>query len=76
MQSELCLPRALSAVDFFCFFFFLLYISFIEVQLIYNVVSISAVQQSDSVIHIQTFKKIFLVLISDVLGGWMELRGP
>ena len=30
-------------------------VSFIEVQLIYNVVLISAIQQSDSVIHICTF---------------------
>ena len=36
----------------FCFLFFNF---FIELQLIYSVVPISAVQQSDSVIHIQTF---------------------
>ena len=34
-------------------------IFFIEVQLIYNVVLISAVQQSDSVIHIYTFFSMF-----------------
>ena len=41
------------------FFSFLIY--FIEVSLIYNVVLISAVQQSDSVIHIYTsFPSLFL----------------
>ena len=35
---------------------------FMEVQLIYNVVLISAVQQSDSVIHIYTF--FFKILLS------------
>ena len=34
-------------------FFFILK-SFIEVQLIYNVVIISAIQQNDSVIHVNT----------------------
>ena len=35
-------------------FYFILFSSFIEVELIYNVVIISAVQQSDSVIHVHT----------------------
>ena len=39
----------------FFFFFFCFHFFFFEVQLIYNVVSISAVQQSDSVLYIQTF---------------------
>ena len=34
------------------FFFFFIFKSFIEVQLIYNVVVIFAVQQSDSIVHI------------------------
>ena len=34
--------------------FFFIFKSFIQVQLIYNVMTISAVQQSDSVIHIHT----------------------
>ena len=38
-------------------------IYFIEVQLIYNVVLISAVQQSDSVIHIYTFFFIFFSIM-------------
>ena len=42
-----------------CFPFFKIY--FIEVQLIYTVVLISAVQQSDSVIHMYTF---FFILFS------------
>lgn len=35
------------------YFFFSFLKSFIEVELIYNVVTISAVRQSDSVIHVQ-----------------------
>ena len=35
-------------------FIFFIFKSFIEVELTYNVVIISAVQQSDSVIHIHT----------------------
>ena len=40
-----------SAPNFFFFFF----LFFIEVELIYKVVSVSGVQQSDSVIHKYTF---------------------
>ena len=36
-------------------FFLVGWLFLIEVQLIYNVVLISAIQQSDSVIHIYTF---------------------
>ena len=36
------------------FFFF-----FIEVELIYNIVLVSTVQQSDSVIHVYTFFLVF-----------------
>ena len=45
------------------FLFFLILFYFIEVQLTYNVVFISAVQQSDSVIHIYTFFFIFFSII-------------
>ena len=38
----------------FFFFFSIFYLNFIEVRLIYKVVIMSAVQQSDSVVHIHT----------------------
>ena len=44
----------LSAFFFEYYFFFI-----IETLLIFNAVLITPVQQSDSVIHINTFKKIF-----------------
>ena len=45
-------------------FFKNVYLLFLtEVQLIYNVVLITAVQQSDSVIHIHSFFKIFFSII-------------
>ena len=44
------------------FFFFLIY--FIEVELIYNVVVVSGLQQSDSVIHIYTFSFIFFSIMA------------
>ena len=52
-------PRAcpLSWLDIF------FYINFIEVQLIYNVVLISTIQQSDSVVHIYTFFFIFFSIM-------------
>ena len=40
-------------------FFFLIFVNFIEVWLIYNVVLIFAAQQSDFVIHIYIFCFIF-----------------
>ena len=46
-----------SATEGLDFSFILIFL--IEVQLMYNAVPISAVQQSDSVIHIQTFFWIF-----------------
>ena len=42
------------------FSFFKIY--FVEVQLIYNIVLISAVQQSDSVVHTYTFFSIMIYL--------------
>ena len=49
-------------LEFFsiCFFSFLR-IYFIEVKLIYNAVFISAVQQSDLVMHINSFSHAFAV---------------
>ena len=44
-------------------FFPLFILFFIEVQLIYNVVLVSGVQQSDSVIHIYTFFFIFFSIM-------------
>ena len=51
--------RAMSRV---CLFFFLF---FIEIQLIYNAVPISAVQQSDSVVYIYIFflKILFSIMV-------------
>ena len=48
---------------FILFFFHFPFKFFIKVQLIYNVVPISAVQQSDSVIHLYTFFFIFFSIM-------------
>ena len=49
VNMRICSPQLSHSGSKGCFHFFL---NFIEVELIYNVVLISAVQQSDSVIHI------------------------
>ena len=43
------------SLSYICTYFIFLNLFFIEVKLNYNVVLITAVQQSDSVIHIYTF---------------------
>jgi len=49
-------------LEFFSIWFFsFLRIYFIEVKLIYNAVFISAVQQSDLVMHINSFSHAFAV---------------
>ena len=50
---------------FILFFYFFVFNIFIEVRLIYNVVLISAVQQSDSVTHI-----LRSILFSDSFPLW------
>ena len=52
--SFLQVPSYLNTHSIHFLFFFFQFLK-IEVELIYNVVPISAVQQSDSVIHIETF---------------------
>ena len=42
-------------------FYFILFIFLIEVQLIYNVVLVSGIQQSYSVIHIYSFSLWFII---------------
>ena len=55
--------RIFPETSFVCFSFFFIFKHFMEVELIYNVVLISAVQQSDSFIHIHIsilFQILFL----------------
>ena len=52
-----CHYKYFSNVFFFSFFFL------IEVELIYNVVFISGVQQSDSFLYIYTFFKFFSIVV-------------
>ena len=40
---------------------------FFEVQLIYKVVLISAIQQSDSVIHVHSFHILFIMVYQKIL---------
>ena len=47
----------------FFFFAYVFKIYFMEVQLIYNVVLVSGVQQNDSVIHTYTFFFIFFSIM-------------
>ena len=52
---------------------FYFYLFFIEVQLIYNVVLVSGIQQSDSVISIHTYVYIFLFQILSFIGYYKIL---
>ena len=53
-------------------FFCILKLFFIKVQLIYNVLSISAVQQSDPVIHIYTFFFSYYLLSYSITSDWIQ----
>ena len=51
-------------------YFFLFLKKFVEMQLVYNVVLISAAQQSNSIIHI-IYILFFIVFHNDIIGYWI-----
>ena len=51
---------SLSKTTYIVTFFVIFFLKFIEVQLIYNIVLISTVQQNDSVIHMYAFFSIMV----------------
>ena len=58
-------PKSITMSSYFqcLFFFFLCFFLFLEVQLIYNIVLVSGVQQSDSVKHMCVFFRLFVFVL-------------